>query len=64
MINITSKVPIIGIYKITSPSNKIYIGQAVNILKRWKDYKSIKNRNQPKLDNSLNKYGFENHILK
>jgi len=51
----------IGIYKIISPSNKIYIGQSVNIERRWKghkDYKSI----GPKLINSYKKYGFENHI--
>ena len=27
----------IGIYKITSPSNRIYIGQSVNIKERFKD---------------------------
>lgn len=31
-----------GIYKITSPSNKIYIGQSVDIKKRWKDCGSKK----------------------
>jgi len=29
----------IGIYKITSPSNKVYIGQSINIEKRFKSYK-------------------------
>ena len=29
---------IMGIYKITSPSGKIYIGSSKNINKRWKDY--------------------------
>lgn len=28
----------IGIYKITSPLNKVYIGQAINIDKRWEQY--------------------------
>lgn len=28
----------IGIYKITSPSGKIYIGQSGNLEKRLKDY--------------------------
>ena len=26
---------IVGIYKITSPSGKMYIGQSINIKKRW-----------------------------
>ena len=33
----------IGIYKITSPSNKIYIGQSINIERRFKEYKTLKN---------------------
>lgn len=46
---------IIGIYKITSPSGKIYIGQSINIEKRWEKYqKYIENiKNQIKLYNSL-----------
>jgi group I intron endonuclease len=49
----------IGIYRITSPTNKIYIGQSINIEKRWKYYNYI--MGQPKLCNSLLKYGIENH---
>lgn len=30
----------IGIYKITSPSNRIYIGQSIDIEARWKSYKT------------------------
>ena len=53
---------IIGIYKITSPTNRIYIGQSVNIIKRKSDYKSLCNCNeQHKLFNSLKKYGFKKH---
>jgi group I intron endonuclease len=52
----------IGIYKILSPSNKIYIGQSTNIENRWKYfYKTLKCKSQPKLYNSLKKYGFEQH---
>jgi excinuclease UvrABC nuclease subunit len=29
---------IIGIYKITNPNRKIYIGQSTNIYRRWKQY--------------------------
>jgi len=36
----------IGIYKITSPSGKVYIGQSKDLNKRKKDYqKYIKNSN-------------------
>ena len=49
----------IGIYKITSPTNKIYIGQSTNIENRWNDYyKMIRCKRQTRLYNSLKKYGF------
>ena len=51
----------VGIYKITSPSGKVYIGQTINIQRRFKTYKSLKCKEQPKLYNSLLKYGVENH---
>jgi len=53
----------IGIYKITSPNNRVYIGQSVNIEKRLLRYKrlSIKTKGQTKLWRSLNKYGPNNH---
>jgi len=51
-----------GIYKITNPNNEIYIGQSSNINKRWKTYKRLEDvKTQPKLFNSLKKYGWENH---
>jgi hypothetical protein len=54
----------IGIYKITNPNGKIYIGQSVNVDKRLKEYKYVCNcKNQPKLYNSLKKYGFTKHIF-
>jgi hypothetical protein len=53
----------IGIYKITSPTNKIYIGQSTNIENRKYYYTSIKCDKQPKLYNSLLKYGWEQHIF-
>ncbi len=52
---------ICGIYKITSPSNKIYIGQSKNINKRFLKYKNVDCKQQIKLYNSLLKYGWENH---
>ena len=51
----------IGIYKITSPSGKVYIGQSVNIIKRFYAYKSIATKQQPILHHSFIKYGVENH---
>jgi group I intron endonuclease len=54
---------IAGIYKITSPSCKVYIGQSINIKKRWNHHKGNYNKEQPKLHRSFNKYGTENHIF-
>jgi len=54
---------IIGIYKITSPTNKVYIGQSINLIKRINRYKMLKCSRQPKIYNSLKKYGVENHIF-
>jgi group I intron endonuclease len=51
----------IGIYKITSPSNKINIGQSWNIEQRKNTYSQLGCKGQTKLYNSLKKYGFENH---
>lgn len=51
----------IGIYKITSPSNKIYIGQSIDIEKRKKAYALLNCFQQPRVYNSLVKYGWENH---
>lgn len=55
------KINMIGIYKITSPSNRIYIGQSINIPVRFKYYKSLQCKKQPKLYRSFIKYGVENH---
>lgn len=50
-----------GIYKITSPSGSIYVGQSEDIYKRTMKYKSLNCKKQQKLYNSLKKYGFINH---
>ena len=53
----------IGIYKITSPTNRIYIGQSINIERRIKGYKNLINcKCQPKLYKSFIKHGSLNHI--
>jgi group I intron endonuclease len=55
---------IIGIYKITSPSGKIYIGQSTNINKRWKLHIGMYfSHGINKIKRSLLKYGPENHIF-
>ena len=53
----------IGIYKIISPSGKIYVGQSTNIEERWKDYHYECNINtQIRIYNSIKKYGIDNHF--
>lgn len=52
----------IGIYKITSPSGKIYIGQSIDIENRFKTYLRYSCKSQPKLLASLKKYGSQNHV--
>jgi group I intron endonuclease len=55
---------IIGIYKITSPIGKVYIGQSKNIKERWGDYKKLTNcKGQTRLYNSFMYYGVESHIF-
>lgn len=55
---------IIGIYKITSPNGRIYIGQSRDFKNRTYDYVNSKFiKKQTRLYNSFKKYGPENHIL-
>lgn len=51
----------IGIYKITSPTNRVYIGQSVCIRSRWNLYKNMHCKTQSMLYRSFNKYGVDNH---
>ena len=51
----------VGIYKITNPTNKIYIGQSVDIKHRTKQYKNLNVKSQPAIYNSIKKYGWEKH---
>jgi len=52
----------IGIYKITSPSGKVYIGQSWDIKNRFAKYRSLSSvKKQRILYNSLLKYSWENH---
>lgn len=52
----------IGIYKITSPKGKIYIGQSININRRWSEYLKLRRcEKQIRLYYSFLKYGPQNH---
>lgn len=53
----------IGIYKITNPSEKIYIGQSLNIERRMKQYSKVQCEGQKKLYHSIKKYGWNKHIF-
>jgi len=52
------------IYKITSPTNRIYIGQSINFLKRLGEYKRCARYAYDSIAiNSIKKYGFEAHTF-
>lgn len=53
----------VGIYKITSPSGKVYIGQSWYIERRWRNYTLSNIKNQQHLLHSFIKYGRENHTF-
>lgn len=50
-----------GIYKWTSPSNKVYVGESKTLFKRRSGYEKLKPY-QIRLYNSFKFYGIENHI--
>jgi len=51
----------IGIYKITNPFGKIYIGQSRDIKRRFDHYRWLHCKGQRKLYRSLKKYGVNSH---
>jgi group I intron endonuclease len=53
----------IGIYKITSPSKRVYIGQSINIEERFKAYKKLWCKGQTRLYESFKKHGVDSHIF-
>jgi len=60
----SKKNKICGIYKITSPSGRVYIGQSEDISKRWANYKTLAScESQTKLYKSFLKHEVENHIF-
>lgn len=50
-----------GIYKIISPTNRVYIGQSRNIRNRYKSHCRPLKGSKTKLSRSFIKYGIENH---
>ena len=54
----------IGIYKITNPEGKIYIGQSINIDRRFGEYRRMQKRSAGrKIISSLKKYGYDKHVF-
>lgn len=54
----------IGIYKITSPTGRVYIGQSASIETRFTSYRGGWGaKQQIRLSSSFNKYGVENHLF-
>jgi len=54
----------IGIYKITNPKGKIYIGQSIDIERRFNEHKRYKKQGyKNKLYNSFKKYNYDNHTF-
>jgi group I intron endonuclease len=51
-----------GIYKIISPSGKIYVGQTIDLDRRQTEYKRLQCIKQRKIYYSLSKYGWDNHL--
>ncbi len=57
-----NKTDMVGIYKITNPNGKVYIGQSVDIEKRIAKYKWLSAiSKQPQILRSITKHGWENH---
>ena len=51
---------VVGIYKLTTPSNKSYIGQSVNIENRWSEHEYTSLTSNTKLYKSIRKHGWNN----
>lgn len=53
-----------GIYKITNPEGKIYIGLSKNIKRRWNDYRcNTSMKGDSLLKDSLKTWRYDNHIF-
>lgn len=52
----------VGIYKITNPENKSYIGLSKDIEKRFQSHKALQFRGNNKFRESLTKHGWDSHF--
>lgn len=53
----------VGIYKITNPEGKSYIGLSREIEVRWKSYKNMQFQSNNRLKESFKKHGYDNHVF-
>ena len=53
----------IGIYKITNPNGKIYVGQSINIENRLKQHRFGHDGKKTRIYNSIKKYGWDSHTI-
>lgn len=58
-----ARIRICGIYKITSPTGKIYVGQSVSIYKRWENHKNRYLKYPSKLSSSFVSHGTKSHLF-
>ncbi len=59
--NSTIFINMMGIYKITNPKGRVYIGESCNVEKRLQQYKNGHYSKQWKLSRSIQKYGWSDH---
>lgn len=60
-----NKSALCGVYKITSPSGRVYVGSSNDIKKRWRNYRWGKGcQDQIRLYSSFQKYGVKAHEFK
>lgn len=50
-----------GIYTITAPDGKVYVGQSIDVITRFRGHRNSKGRSQTKLRASFEKHGCESH---
>ena len=56
-----SNTKVAGIYQITSPIGKVYVGKAFNIKVRWRQHYYSRVKNKRDIEKSFYELGFENH---
>lgn len=53
----------VGIYKITNPEGKSYVGLSREIENRWKSYKNMQFQSNNRLKESFKNYRYDNHTF-